>query len=227
MLSDRASARSSSFTGSCALTLGFVTRPCFVMLFPPLTFCNTDMLRGALGFFGFGVSATALLFCLVSGSHAPNNSFKPTPCPGFVETSRSCAQYWLPHCRGRRGLTQALGAMRKIVAIVLACSSLTACVGDGVVRVSGRLASESAASLGTCQLQLVVPSSEISDYYETDIDPIQFSESFTVAPRDETYPLVITCAGHEPYHGTVRYVPGGHDTAQLGSITLRVQQNGT
>ncbi len=32
----------------------------------------------------FGSRAAALFF---SGSSAPNNSFKPTPCPGFVETS--------------------------------------------------------------------------------------------------------------------------------------------
>ena len=117
--------------------------------------------------------------------------------------------------------------MRQIAVSLLLFSMLTACMGDGVVVVAGQLRSESRAALDSCQLQLIVPSSEMASYYTEEIEPPAFSLSFTVAPRDENYPLVITCAGHEPYRSTVRYASGESSPRDLGVITLRVLRNGT
>ena len=118
--------------------------------------------------------------------------------------------------------------MRQIVVAVAVTSLLAACMGDGTVFVTGQLRSETGMALQNCRLQLLAPSG--TQIYDTsEIDPTGFSQDFVVAPREEEYPLAVSCTDHEPYRSSVRYVPGNSrpNTTALGTITLQVQRHGT
>ena len=117
--------------------------------------------------------------------------------------------------------------MKNIVIVIATFLFLCGCMGDGVLRVAGKLRSEAPTLLTDCKFQLVVPSADSANNEIVVIDPNGFTESFTVAPRDETYPVIITCAGHEPYQDTVTYSPGTPNTKEFGTIMLKVLKSGT
>ena len=116
--------------------------------------------------------------------------------------------------------------MRKIIAAALVGTFLAACMGDGTVVVTGQLQSESGMALKGCNIQRLAPSG--AKIYDTSaIEPAGFSQDFVVAPRKEEYPLLISCAGHEPHRSSVRYIPGATEHKALGTVVLRVQRHGT
>ena len=88
----------------------------------------------------FGNSAVALFF---PGSHAPNNSFKPTPCPGFVETYDRARNTGSPLPRSAR----LNSGVRRPKAFVLCCFC-TGALSASVATLSDNLSARSSSVAG-------------------------------------------------------------------------------
>jgi hypothetical protein len=117
-------------------------------------------------------------------------------------------------------------------ACILVCLSLvfflTSCIGDGVARVRGKVVSKAGEGIKDCVLELYTAEDnkligEIDMSYDYFRDG-QFELSFTIAPFNKKYYMIIKCEGYSSSHNTGVYEMWGtkysENPLDLGRIVL-------
>lgn len=111
--------------------------------------------------------------------------------------------------------------MKSIAVMMAIIVVIAACTATGVLQIEGEIRSTTGAAPKDCQLQLLAPTSDASEYYRPNIDPKGFSESFSVPPRSETYPVVLTCSGFEPARAVASFSSHQQPAVDLGVVLLK------
>jgi hypothetical protein len=108
----------------------------------------------------------------------------------------------------------------RIALIICLCASMTAC--DGGFRVRGSIAATSKPIPAVCKVELKGPPGALICCNRT-ISPPAVATSFTVAPQQARYKLLLLCDGFQPVERNFKYGSDATPTTplDLGVITLQ------
>jgi hypothetical protein len=129
-------------------------------------------------------------------------------------------------------MSKRVGGNIKRGACILVCLSIvsfiSSCIGDGVAKVRGKVVSEMGEDIRNCVLELytaednkIIREMDMSYDYVRDG---QFELSFTIAPFNKEYYMIIRCKGYSSSHKTEVYEMWGtkysENPLDLGTIVL-------
>lgn len=98
----------------------------------------------------------------------------------------------------------------RLVCLILVCATISGCgfVGDGLLRVKGKIVGKPESQLNNCFIRLQLPQNG-QILYERNIKNV-FIESFVINPRKDRYRFSFYCEGYKVYT-TEEYVISGGD----------------